>query len=245
MPQADNNHYNSNDEILDIFHTIHLNQTVNNQLSSSDERIFQCLRSRSSEQLRTASIRLTNNFYRPFHSLFGPTVDSLLITDDQLSNNHQNFQSNHNRTNSHNLNRKSKNSITNSNHDLLIGFSASNSRFRLALKQIFNKLTQLPTIRSLHFFYQFLRDFIRYVNSLIRNGSINDQNDFNEISFLISDFSSSLNHQSSYLESNKTNLNNNTNSTNWLLTKQTDLLKIINSLLLDVMVSFFNKNIIF
>lgn len=234
-PKADRTYF-PNDELTDLFRSRFLNQTVNNnQLSSSDERIFQCLRSRSGEQLRTASIRLTGAYYSPFYSLFGPTIDSLLITDDQSFN----HPFNHHRSNhSNHPNKKSKFAIPNSNHDLLIGHSANSPRLRPALKRMFKTLAQLSNANALHFFYQFLRDFVRYVNSLIHGGSLNDQNDFNEISILIGEMTNSLPLSSTSGSADfKDDLTSSaTNSTNWLSTRQTKLLNIINSLLLDVLV---------
>lgn len=249
MPQ--DNTFNSNTfsssfstQSLDLFRSTKFsNQTINNQpqLSSSDERIFQCLRSRSSEQLRTASIRLTSGYYSPFYSLFGPTVDSLLITDDQLPSNAAFNHFNHSHYRS--INKNSKFSITNSDHDLLIGFASNAPRFRPALKRMFETLTQQlsKTSSGLNFFYQFLRDFVNYVNNLIQDESLNDQNDFNEISILRSELLTNLQFDlytnlksNSHLSSTDFSTNSKHNSTNWM--KQTELLNTISSLLFDVLV---------
>lgn len=226
------------------------NRTVNNQLSNSDERIFQCLRSRSSEQLRTASIRLTGAYYSPFYSLFGPQVDSLLIGDDQVQQLSFGRHANPNYLNHSNVHRKSNRyTVASSNHDLLIGFGSNAPRFRPALKQLLQSLSQQQSSTSgLHLFYLFLSDFVGHVAGLVRDGSLNDQNDFNEVSTLhieqllglpsaSTDHSSNL---SSASNSNSNNPNGNNsngnNSTNWLYTKQNDLLNVISPLLLDALV---------
>lgn len=216
----------SSNEITGLFHSIKFskNQTAN-QLSSSDERIFQCLRSRSSEQLRTASIRLSSMFYSPFYSLFGPTIDSLLITDKHLFNPLNLKLMNY--LNSSNINKKLRISISNSNHDLLIGFGSSVPKFRPALKRMLITLSKMPTSNRLHFFYEFLKDFINYISTLINDRSLNDQNDLNELFFLNNSLLSALSGSTDDQQSN---------SANFLSTKQNDLLNIISSIFLDVMV---------
>lgn len=216
------------------------NRTANIRLSNSDERIFQCLRSRSSEQLRTASIRLTGAYYSPFYSLFGPQVDSLLIGDDQLqrlsfsrqlllNQNHLNHSGTYKMPN--------RFTVANSDHDLLIGFSSGAPRFRPALKQLLQTLSQQSSNSGLHLFYLFLSDFIGHVIGLVRDGSLNDQNDFNEISTL------QIEQLFSLLPPDHSNAShsNGNSSTNWLLSRQTDLLNVISPLLLDALVSACNS----
>ena len=117
-------------------------------------------------------------------------------------------------------NKKLKIPITDSNHDLLIGFTANLPRIRPALRQMIYNLSKMPDNNGLHFFYVFLKDFIDFVIAQ-SDKFLNDQDDFNEI-FYLNNF-------------NKSNL---TDSDNWLVRRQNDLLNIISSLLLDVMVSF-------
>lgn len=219
------------------------NRTANHQLSNSDERIFQCLRSRSSEQLKTASIRLTSAYYSPFYSLFGPQVDSLLIGDDQVQQlafgrhpnaNHLNHSNAHRKTNRY--------TVASSNHDLLIGFGSNAPRFRPALKQLLQSLSQQSSTSGLYLFYLFLSDFVGHVAGLVREGSLNDQNDFNEVSILqIEQLLGLPSSEQSNLPSNSNNPNRNNsngnNSTNWLYTRQNDLLNVISPLLLDALVS--------
>lgn len=227
-----------NAEPGDLFRSIRSpNRTTSSQLSNSDERIFQCLRSRSSEQLRTASIRLTGAYYSPFYSLFGPQVDSLLISDDQVQQlarqmlpNPLNHSSSHKKL----MNRFT---VANSDHDLLIGFSSNAPRFRPALKQLLQTLSSQSTNSGLHLFYLFLSDFVGHVNGLLRDGSLNDQNDFDDVATLQVEQLLGAPSASAEQASNAGSNSNGNSSTNWLFTKQTDLLNVISPLLLDALVS--------